>query len=76
MPQQLLRLVGDGAALCPDRNSQGDGADQVIVLTGQDMRELCRMNCGTCYTIMEKLATIISSRLKDTRLQLISLMHG
>ena len=34
------------------------------------------MNCGTCYTIMEKLATIISSRLKDTRLQLISLMHG
>ena len=49
---------------------------RVIVLTGQDMRELCRMNCGTCYTIMEKLATIISSRLKDTRLQLISLMHG
>jgi len=49
---------------------------RVIVLTGQDMRELCRMNCGTCYTIMEKLATIISSRLKDTRLQLISLMYG
>lgn len=49
---------------------------RVIVLTGQDMRELCRMNCGTCYTIMEKLATIISGRLKDTRLQLISLMYG
>ena len=49
---------------------------RVIVLTGQDMRELCRMNCGTCYTIMEKLATIVSSRLKDARLQLISLMHG
>ena len=49
---------------------------RVIVLTGQDLRELCRMSCGTCYTIMEKLATIISSRLKDTRLQLISLMYG
>jgi CRP-like cAMP-binding protein len=49
---------------------------RVIILTGQDLRELCRMNCGTCYTIMEKLATIISSRLKDTRLQLINLMYG
>ncbi|MGE5602201.1 MAG: cyclic nucleotide-binding domain-containing protein [Nitrososphaerales archaeon] len=49
---------------------------RVIVLTGQDLRELCRVNCGTCYTIMEKLATIISGRLKDTRLQLISLMYG
>jgi CRP-like cAMP-binding protein len=49
---------------------------RVIVISGQDLRELCRMNCGTCYTIMEKLATIISSRLKDTRLQLISLMYG
>jgi len=49
---------------------------RVIVLTGQDLRELCRMNCGTCYTIMEKLATMISSRLKDTRLQLVSLMYA
>ncbi len=49
---------------------------RVIVLTGQDLRELCRMSCSTCYTIMEKLATIISSRLKDTRLQLISLVYG
>jgi CRP-like cAMP-binding protein len=49
---------------------------RLIVITGQDLRELCRMNCGTCYTIMEKLATIISSRLKDTRLQLITLMYA
>lgn len=49
---------------------------RVIVLTGQDLRELCRMSCSTCYTIMEKLATIISTRLKDTRLQLISLMQS
>lgn len=49
---------------------------RLIVLTGQDLRELCRINCATCYAIMEKLATIISSRLKDTRLQLIGLMYG
>ena len=49
---------------------------RVIIITGRELRELCRMSCGTCYTIMEKLATIISVRLKDTRLQLINLMHG
>ena len=49
---------------------------RVIIITGRELRELCRTSCGTCYTIMEKLATIISIRLKDTRLQLIGLMHG
>jgi CRP/FNR family cyclic AMP-dependent transcriptional regulator len=49
---------------------------RVIIITGRELRELCHMSCGTCYTIMEKLATIISVRLKDTRLQLISLMYG
>ena len=49
---------------------------RLIVINGHDLRCLCRMNCATCYTIMEKLATIVSSRLKDTRLQLISLMYS
>lgn len=49
---------------------------RVVVVNGQDLRALCHMNCATCYTIMEKLATIISGRLKDTRLQLISLMYS
>lgn len=48
----------------------------VIIIPGNELRELCRNNCQTCYTIMEKLATIISVRLKDTRLQLISLMYN
>ncbi len=48
---------------------------RVIAICGYDLRELCARNCRTCYTIMEKLATIISARLKDTRLQLVSLMY-
>jgi len=48
---------------------------RLIVLSGRDLRELCRTNCSTCYTIMEKIAMIISRRLKDTRLQLIGLLQ-
>ena len=49
---------------------------KVIAIDGYDLRDLCRKNCRTCYTIMEKLATLVSARLKDTRLQLVSLMYG
>lgn len=49
---------------------------RVIALSGRDLQDLCQSKYGTCYTIMEKLATIISRRLKDTRLQLVSLMQG
>jgi len=49
---------------------------RLIVIAGQDLRELCKMSCATCYTIMEKLAAIVSGRLKDARLQLVSLMYG
>lgn len=49
---------------------------RVIAISGRDLQELCQGKYGTCYTIMEKLATIISRRLKDTRLQLIGLMQG
>ena len=47
---------------------------KVIAIPSEELRELCKNNCSMCYTIMEKLATIISVRLKDTRLQLVSLM--
>lgn len=49
---------------------------RVVTIPSGVLRELCKQNCRTCYTIMEKLATIISGRLKDTRLQLISLLHS
>lgn len=48
---------------------------RVIVLSGQQLRELCSTHCSTCYTIMEKIARIISKRLKETRLQLVNLLH-
>ena len=49
---------------------------KLIAIPGQALRELCRNNCNTCYTIMERLATIISGRLRDTRMQLISLIYN
>jgi CRP-like cAMP-binding protein len=49
---------------------------QVLVVPGEELRGLCMDNCRICHTIMERLASIISSRLKDTRIQLISLMYG
>ncbi len=49
---------------------------RVLVVPGADLRDLCQVNCRVCHTIMERLSSIISARLKDTRLQLISLMYG
>lgn len=49
---------------------------RVLVMPGKEMHEFCLEDCRMCYTIMENLARTISTRLKDTRLQLISLMHG
>lgn len=48
---------------------------KLAAIAGDDVRGLCRINCAMCYAIMEKLATIISRRLTETRLQLISLMY-
>ena len=49
---------------------------QVLVVPGEELRGLCLDNCRICHVIMERLASIISARLKDTRIQLISLMYG
>jgi len=49
---------------------------RAIVLPGRELRDFCMTDCHMCYIIMEYLARTISIRLKDTRLQLISLMHG
>jgi CRP-like cAMP-binding protein len=58
-----------GAAQCLE-------ATQALVVPGEELRGLCMDNCRICHTIMERLASIISARLKDTRVQLISLMYG
>jgi CRP/FNR family cyclic AMP-dependent transcriptional regulator len=49
---------------------------KVIAIPCEDLQGLCKSNCRACYTVMENLATIISGRLGDTRMQLISLMYG
>ncbi len=61
--------VYTGSAKCSERT-------KVVIVPGADLRELCHANCRTCFTIMERMATVISARLKDTRLPLISLMYG
>jgi CRP/FNR family cyclic AMP-dependent transcriptional regulator len=48
---------------------------RLIAIPGEELRGLCKTNCSLCYTIMERLATLISRRLSDTRLQLLSMMY-
>lgn len=45
----------------------------LLSLPGRQIRDFCLTDCRMCYQIMENLARTISTRLKDTRLQLTSL---
>jgi CRP/FNR family transcriptional regulator, cyclic AMP receptor protein len=47
---------------------------RVLIVPGAELRHVCRQSCATCYTIMEKVATMVSARLRATRLQLVSLI--
>jgi len=49
---------------------------RLILIPADELRQLCQLNCGTCYTIMERLATIVSNQLRDTRMQLVGLMYA
>lgn len=62
-------FVYTGGAKCSEPS-------RLVAIPGEGLRDLCKENCRVCHTIMEHLASIISARLKDTRLQLISLMYG
>lgn len=48
----------------------------VIVIPAAGLRELCQNNCDSCYTIMEKIAALISSQLKDARFQLTHILQA
>ena len=48
---------------------------RVVAVPGDELRGMCRLNCTMCYTIMERLATLIARRLSETRLQLLSVMY-
>ncbi len=46
----------------------------VIAMDGAGLRALFELDCHLGYRILQKAATIISSRLKDTRIQMLSLV--
>ena len=48
----------------------------IVTVDRASMRGLIEMDCHLGFLIMEKLAELISGRLRDTRIQLISMIHG
>jgi len=49
---------------------------KLVCIDRKKLRDLLNMDCHMGFVIMEKLAELVSTRLRDTRLQLISLLHG
>lgn len=49
---------------------------RVLAVDREGLRRLIEEDCRVGFVIMEKLAGIISRRLRDTRIQLISMIHG
>lgn len=49
---------------------------KVVTVDGESLRGFLKDDCHIGFVIMEKLAQIISNRLRDMRLQLISCVHG
>ena len=41
---------------------------RVIAVPGDSLRSICKQSCSTCYTIMEKVAAMASTRLRESRL--------
>jgi len=69
-------LVGWSALVEPYRFTASAVAvvpSRLIAVDGQGLQELFQADCRLGFIIMHRLAVIISERLRDTRLQLISL---
>ena len=49
---------------------------RLVVIDRYALRKLIDQDCHMGFVIMEKLAKLVSDRLRDTRLQLISMLHG
>jgi len=49
---------------------------KVVTVDGYALKKLTDEDCHMGYIILEKLAEVISARLRETRLQLISMIHG
>ena len=49
---------------------------KVVTVERARLRKLLDMDCHMGFVIMEKMAELISARLRETRIQLISVLHG
>ncbi|MBI5696255.1 MAG: cyclic nucleotide-binding domain-containing protein [Nitrospirae bacterium] len=49
---------------------------KILTVDREGLRALLSEDCHIGFIIMEKLAEIISKRLRETRIQLISMIHG
>lgn len=48
----------------------------VVAIDGAKLRELCHSDTHLCSVVMAGIARLISSRLRNTRLQVASIIHG
>ena len=49
---------------------------KVVAVDTGGLRRLLDMDCHMGFVLMEKLSELVSARLRDTRMQLISMLHG
>ncbi len=48
----------------------------LVTISRVKLRDLMEEDCHMGFVIMEKLAELVSERLRETRIQLISMLHG
>jgi CRP/FNR family cyclic AMP-dependent transcriptional regulator len=51
-------------------------ASTLVTISRVKLRDLMEEDCHMGFVIMEKLAELVSERLRETRIQLISMLHG
>ena len=51
-------------------------ASKLVTISRVKLRDLMEDDCHLGFVIMEKLAETVSERLRETRIQLISMLHG
>jgi CRP-like cAMP-binding protein len=51
-------------------------ASKLVTISRVKLRDLMEEDCHMGFVIMEKLAELVSERLRETRIQLISMLHG
>jgi CRP-like cAMP-binding protein len=49
---------------------------RVVTVDREGLRNLLELDCRIGFIIMEKLAELVSGRLRETRIQLVNMIHG